>query len=91
MANFEDFLNDYDLDEPQEETLDLPEFESAPSDSYEADYEPENTDGAEGYSDPNEYYPDVDDGFSDDYSDDYDDGFESKPAKKAAAKQKENK
>ena len=38
MANFEDFLNDYDLDEPQEETpLDLPELNNSADNSFDAD------------------------------------------------------
>ena len=90
MANFEDFLNDYDLDEPQEESLDLPELDTSADNSYAADFEPEYSDDNAGLSQQEEYYPDVDDGFSDDYSDDFDDGFETKPAKKPAAKQKVN-
>lgn len=88
MANFEDFLNDYDLDEPQEDSLDLPELDTSADNSYAADFEPEYSDNNADYSQQEEYYPDVDDGFSDDYSDDFDDGFETKPAKKPAAKQK---
>lgn len=93
MANFEDFLNDYDLSEPQEEdSLDLPEIDSSADNSYEADFEPEYNDDAADYSQPEAYYPDVDDGFSDNYSDedDFDDDFEKKPAKKPAGKAKVN-
>ena len=60
MANFEDFLNDYDLGEPQEEdSLDLPEIDSSADNSYEADFEPEYNDDAADYSQPEAYYPDV--------------------------------
>ncbi len=90
MANFEDFLNDYDLDEPQEESLDLPEFDNSVNNSYEADFEPEYSDDAADYSQPEAYYQDVDDGFSADYSDDYDEGFEDKPARKTSSKSKVN-
>ena len=83
MANFEDFLNDYDLDEPQEEeSLDLPELDSNAANSYEADFEPEYSDDADDYSAPDAYYQDVDDGFGD-YEDD---DFNEKPARKAASK-----
>ncbi|MBR0353373.1 MAG: hypothetical protein IJH53_09255 [Oscillospiraceae bacterium] len=90
MANFEDFLNDYDLDEPQEEdSLDLPEFDTSAADnSYEADPVPEYNDDADDYSQPDAYYQDVDDGFNDDYEDDYKDDFSEKPSKKGSPKVK---
>ena len=88
MANFEDFLNDYDLDEPQEEeSLDLPELDSSAPNSYEADFEPEYSDDADDYSSQDAYYQDVDDGFGDDYTDD---DFDDRPTKKSAAKAKVN-
>jgi hypothetical protein len=90
MANFEDFLNDYDLNEPQEEdSLDLPEISAdAPEGGYEADPAPEYRDDADEYAQSGDYYQDVDDGFGDDGDEDYRDEFEEKPAKKASPKVK---
>ena len=58
MANFEDFLNDYDLDEPQEDSLDLPELDTNTDNSYAADFEPEYSNDNADYSQQEEYYPD---------------------------------
>ena len=90
MANFEDFLNDYDLDEPQEEdSLDLPEISAdAAEGAYEADPAPDYRDDADEYAQSGEYYQDVDDGFGGDVDEDYRDDFEEKPARKASPKVK---
>ena len=92
MANFEDYLNDFDLNEPQEEQLDPPEF----SDNYKASYEDDFSSDSfnsdyENYAEPAEEpvieepaypdYKDVDDGFSTDYSD-----YEDEPKERSVRK-----
>ena len=98
MANFEDYLNDFDLDEKkEEEQLDPVEFSenygddpgAGYEDAYSSDY---SSDDYAAYSSSDDYadepagtqdvYEDVDDGFSSDYED-YE---EEQPRKKAAAK-----
>lgn len=65
MANFEDYLNDFDLNEPQDEQLDPPEFSDAYKDSYEQDYGTGNEEELPA-EEPAKEYADVDDGFATD-------------------------
>ena len=98
MANFEDYLNDFDLDEKKdEEQLDPVEFSENygddPGAGYEGAYSSDySSDDYAAYSSSDDYadepagtqdvYADVDDGFSSDYED----FEEEQPRKKAAAK-----
>ena len=94
MANFEDYLNDFDLDEKKDnEPLDPVEFSETYGDNSDTGYEDAfstdfNSDDYAAYSsdepaDTQDVYASVDDGFS---SDDYEDYEEPQPKKKTAAK-----
>ena len=94
MANFEDYLNDFDLDEKKDnEPLDPVEFSETYGDNSDTGYEDAfstdfNSDDYAAYSsdepaDTQDVYANVDDGFS---SDDYEDYEEPQPKKKTAAK-----
>ena len=93
MANFEDYLNDFDLDEKKDnEPLDPVEFSETYGDNSDTGYEDAfstdfNSDDYAAYSSDEpaytqDVYANVDDGFS---SDDYEDYEEPQPKKKTAA------